>query len=270
MAAGFLKATRGTIEVLGIDVSRISDLRGRFSMLPQDAAFQGGIPVIDQLIMFARLNGYEGADATAQATRALGIVGLDEYAKRNARALSHGMMKRVALCQAFIGEPEVILLDEPTSGLDPENARKMRGLIRELRENQTVVISSHNLREIQELCDHAAILNEGRLEVCESMEELTASAFLVRIKLAEALTAEAERDLLALPLVTKVERSGDTEFNVEFDLETPEQKDEALKAVNKVLVVEHDLVPRSMQEGESLEVRFLEITGGEYDGSGGT
>jgi ABC-2 type transport system ATP-binding protein len=271
VAAGFLKATEGRIEVLGHSVSEISKLRGRFSMLPQDASFQSGIPVIDQLVMFARLNGYLMHEARQQATRALDIVGLGEYARRNARALSHGMLKRVALCQAFIGEPEVILLDEPTSGLDPENARKIRGLIQELRKNQTVVISSHNLREIQEICDHVAILNEGRLEVSASMEELTGSSFLVRITLSEPLTPEAEQDLLMLPHVTGIQKSSETEFNLSFDFDDPaNQKKAALKEVNKTLVITHDLVPTSIHEGESLEVRFLEITGGEYDGIGGT
>lgn len=270
IAAGFLKATSGTINVLGVDVRQISELRGRLSMLPQDAAFQSGIPVIDQLIMFARLNGYDMDEAKKRSLHALELVGLAEVAKRNARALSHGMMKRVRLCQAFLGDPEVIFLDEPTSGLDPENARRMRKLIQELKESRTIVISSHNLREIQDICDHVAILNEGKLVACDTMEALTSSTFMVRIKLGGALTEAAERDLVALPAVAKLDRTSDNEFNLELDLESEAAKDEALAAINKTLVGEHNLVPRSMQEGESLEVKFLEIVGGEYDGAGGT
>ena len=105
VAAGFLRPTGGTIEVLGIDVAEISRLRGRFSMLPQDAAFQGGIPIIQQLDMFGRLNGFSASEARAQAINALELVGLGEVARKNARALSHGMMKRGALCQAFLGNP---------------------------------------------------------------------------------------------------------------------------------------------------------------------
>jgi len=270
VAAGFLAATSGTIEVLGVDVREISRLRGRFSMLPQDAAFQSGIPVIDQLIMFARLNGYDAVEARKRAQRALEIVDLGEVARRNARALSHGMLKRVALCQAFLGEPEVILLDEPTSGLDPENARKMRELVRTMRGDKTVVLSSHNLREIQEVCDHAAILHKGKLEVCASMEELTSSNFLVRITLASALTPEAEAALRALPAVRALEKTSATEFNLELDVSAAGGKDVALKAINKTLVVDHDLVPRSLQEGASLEARFLEITGGSFDGASAT
>lgn len=270
VAAGFISATSGSINVLGIDVREISNLRGRFSMLPQDAAFQGGIPVIDQLVMFGRLNGYSTQEARQRSERALELVGMGDVAKKSARALSHGMMKRVALCQAFLGDPEVIFLDEPTAGLDPENARNMREVVRGLREDKTVVLSSHNLQEIQDVCDHAAILNKGKLEACASMEDLTSSSFLVRITLADALPDAAEHALRALPMVAELEKTSPSEFNLKLDLPSADAKDEALKAINKTLVVDHDIMPRSMNEGASLEARFLEITGGTYDGASST
>lgn len=270
VAAGFLRPTEGSIEVLGIDVSEISRLRGRFSMLPQDAAFQGGIPVLDQLVMFSRLNGYSLGEAQRRSQEALELVGLGDVSKKNARALSHGMMKRVALCQAFLGDPEVILLDEPTSGLDPETARHMRTIIQDMSRERTVVVSSHNLREIQDICDHAAILNEGVLEIAASMDELTSATFLVRITLGQPLTPEAEASLRALEGVTVLEKTSETEFNMELDLDRPEGKDEALKQIQKTLLVEYDLPVRSIHEGASLETRFLEITGGTYDDASST
>jgi len=270
IAAGFLKATAGRIEVLGADSTEVSALQGRLSMLPQDAAFQAAIPVIDQLVMFGRLSGYGEAEATKRAAEALELVGMGEVAQSSTRTLSHGMLKRVAICQAFIGEPEVIMLDEPTAGLDPENARRMRDVIRGMRQDKTVVVSSHNLREIQEICDHAAILHEGVLEICQSMEELTSSSFLLRITLSEPLTPAAEADLKALDHVRALERTDPATFNLELDLPSPDMKDDLLKAINKVLIGDHDLVPRSLNEGASLETRFLEITGGTYDGASAT
>ncbi len=269
VAAGFLKATGGRMEVLGTDVRSISLLRGRFSMLPQDAAFQSGIPVIEQLIMFCRLNGLAPADARAAAQKALEIVDLGEVGKRAARTLSHGMAKRVALCQAFLGEPEVVFLDEPTSGLDPENARKMRDLIRGMRGAKTVVLSSHNLQEIQDLCDHVAILNKGKMELAGSMADLTASSFLLRVTLGAALSPDAEKALCALPLVSSLERTGTLEFNLRLTLDGAGRKDEAMKAIYSTLA-SLQLYPRSVFEGASLEARFLEITGGTYDGASST
>jgi len=270
VAAGFLKPTAGSIEVLDVDVSEISLLRGRFSMLPQDAEFQGGIPVIEQLVMFGRLNGYTKAEAEARSARALELVGLDDVARKRARALSHGMMKRVALCQAFVGEPEVIFLDEPTSGLDPETARDVRNLIQEMRKDRTIVVSSHNLREIQDICDHAAILDEGRLEVVSSMGELTSASFLLRIQLVRPLPAEALAALEALEDVKRVVKTSETDFNVELALAAPEAKEGALERIQRTLLVDHGCVLRSLHEGASLEARFLEITGGTYDGASAT
>ncbi len=270
VAAGFLRPTEGSVEVLGVDVAEISQLRGRFSMLPQDAAFQGGIPVLEQLVMFGRLNGYSKEEATRRSHDALALVGLDEVAKKSARTLSHGMMKRVVLCQAFLGEPEVILLDEPTSGLDPETARQVRDLIHGLRRDRTIVVSSHNLREIQEICDHAAILDEGRLEVVASMAELTSASFLLRIQLTRPLTEAAEQALLADPEVKRVERTSETELNLELSLASPDGKEGALERIQRILLVDHGLVLRSLHEGASLEARFLEITGGTYDGASAT
>ena len=89
------------------------------------------------------LDGQNRAAAKEEVARTLEMVGLGDYMKRGARALSHGMMKRLGVAQAFLGSPEVILLDAPTSGLDPANARQIRDLILELRERTTVVISSH-------------------------------------------------------------------------------------------------------------------------------
>jgi len=270
VAAGFLKPTDGSVEVLGVDVAEISLLRGRFSMLPQDAAFQGGVPVVEQLVMFGRLNGYSKEEATQKSHHALGLVGLDEFARKSARTLSHGMMKRVALCQAFLGNPEVILLDEPTSGLDPETARAVRNLIQGMRENRTIVVSSHNLREIQEICDHAAILDEGQLRVVASMAELTASSIILRIELTRPLTEEAEQALLAIDEVGRVERTSDTEVNLELSLAAPDGKEAVLERIQRTLLVDHGCVLRSLHEGASLEARFLEITGGTYDGASST
>jgi len=268
LAAGFLKPDAGRVEVLGIDVREISKLRGRFSMLPQDARFMGGVPVVDQLVLFCRLNGLDAKAARFAAEAALEVVGLGEHATRSAQALSHGMMARVALCQAFLGDPEVVFLDEPTSGLDPENARKMRELIRSMRGRRTVVVSSHNLAEIQDLCDHVAILDHGRLCECATMEELTSVGHLIRVRLAEPLPPEVTADLKALPVVTVLEKTSEEEFNLRLDLREISRQD-AMRAIWDVLL-SREIYPRSLFEGESLEARFLEITGGTYDGASST
>ena len=271
IAAGFLKKSGGSIHVLGQDVQKIGELRGRFSMLPQDARFQGAIPVVDQLIMFGRLTGHDPAAARKAAEEALEIVGLGEIAKRAARTLSHGMMKRVALCQAFIGNPEVIFLDEPTSGLDPENARNIRNLVRDNAKDRTVIFSSHNLQEVQDICSHICVLDHGKVVETGTIEDLTRAAHLLRIALPDgkALSPSAEQALLALPHIASLERTNDSDFNLRLDLKSAEQKEPAMKALYETLIA-NGLYPDSILQGASLEARFLELTGGTFDGASST
>ncbi len=268
IAAGFLKPTEGTIEVLGVDVARISELRGQLAMLPQDAAFQGSIPVIDQLIMFSRLNGLDQNAAHNAAKDALEIVGLPEVARKSARTLSHGMMKRVALCQAFLGDAKVIFLDEPTAGLDPDNARRIRELVKEFTQDKTVIFSSHNLQEVQDICDYVCVIDKGRVVEEGTMESLTESTFLVRIELVSALSQEAHAALQALPVVESIELTSDTEFNLRLNV-SGTGKDEAMKQIYGTLTG-FEIYPRSVFEGASLEARFLEVTGGTFDGASST
>ena len=268
IAAGFLKPTEGTIEVLGVDVARISELRGQLAMLPQDAAFQGSIPVIDQLIMFAKLNGLDKSAAENAAKDALEIVGLTKVAKKAARTLSHGMMKRVALCQAFLGDAKVIFLDEPTAGLDPDNARRIRELVKEFTHDKTVIFSSHNLQEVQDICDYVCIIDKGKVVEEGTMESLTESTFLVRVELVSPLSPEAQSALQALPVVESIELTSGSEFNLRLNV-SGASKDEAMKQIYGTMAG-FEIYPRSVFEGASLEARFLEITGGTFDGSSST
>lgn len=268
IAAGFLKPTEGTIEVLDVDVARISELRGQLAMLPQDAAFQGSIPVIDQLIMFAKLNGLDKSAAEKAAKDALEIVGLPEVAKKAARTLSHGMMKRVALCQAFLGDAKVIFLDEPTAGLDPDNARRIRELVKEFTQDKTVIFSSHNLQEVQDICDYVCVIDKGKVIEEGTMESLTESSFLVRVELVSHLPPEAQSALQALPVVESIELTSGSEFNLRLNV-SGTGKDEAMKQIYGTMA-SFEIYPRSVFEGASLEARFLEITGGTFDGASST
>jgi ABC-2 type transport system ATP-binding protein len=268
LAAGFLKPDEGRIEVLGIDVENISELRGRLSILPQDALFQANVPILEQLIFFGQLIGLSRDKAKEEALQALSIVGLGEVARKNPRVLSHGMAKRLGIAQAFLGVPEVILLDEPTSGLDPANAKAIRELINDLRRTATIVISSHNLREIQEICSHVAIIDRGKLIECGEVASLTLASKQVRMSFARPLREEEIQAVRGVSGVVNFTRDGETDYTIHMDLSRAGRKqDEVMgEIVQKLLAT--GLVPRSINEGASLEARFLEMTGdgneGEY------
>jgi ABC-type multidrug transport system ATPase subunit len=182
--AGYLRPSAGSVEVLGHAPREVDDLRSRVGVLPQDAALPSNDEVGELLVHFARLQNVPRRKANDIARSALAEVDGSGWWKKRCGSLSHGMAKRVALAQAFLGDPELVLLDEPTAGLDPRVAWEMRQLIKGRRGRSTIVISSHNLQELEEICDGAAILDRGRLVASGKMSELTAANDEVRVKVA--------------------------------------------------------------------------------------
>ena len=189
LLAGFVRPSGGTVEVLG-ERPGSAALGGRVGALPQDALFDPRLSVGHQLRVLAELQGFDRRAARTEASRVLGAVGLDDVERRRPTALSHGMRKRVALAQALIGEPVLVLLDEPTAGIDPENARAIRELIlergrpdaspaaggRERRRGTTFVVSSHNLDELERLCGTVVQLERGALVRQERLDPDGAAA----------------------------------------------------------------------------------------------
>ncbi len=259
--ANFLKATSGKVRVLGVDVEQIGDLQGRLSILPQDALFQANVPVREQLEFFCRLQGMTADQATAETRRVLELVGLLEVEKKNARSLSHGMTKRLGIAQAFLGRPEVVILDEPTAGLDPANASSVRQLVRDIKAkaNATLVSSSHDLAEIQELCTMVAIIDRGVLKECRSVAELTQATGIVRLSFGRQLTDAEQARVTALSGVAHVSVDTQNEYTLELKLEDGQGSEQIIAQVVASLA-QQGLVPRSVKEGASLEEKFLEVT----------
>ncbi len=259
--ANFLKPASGSVEVLGINVERIGDLQGRLSILPQDALFQGNVPVREQLEFFALLSGMTKQGAADETTRVLTMVGLLDAQKKNARALSHGMTKRLGIAQAFMGSPEVIILDEPTAGLDPVNASAVRKLVADIKSKAkaTLIISSHNLAEIQEMCAAVAILHNGKLVEYKTVAELTESKGFVRLMFGRPLKDPELALLKAQPGVGTVVVDTTHEYSIELLLATGQTSDQLIGQLVSELA-RAGLVPRSVKEGASLEEKFLEAT----------
>lgn len=203
---GFLLPSSGSVRLFGHPPLHKA-LHGRVAILPQDAALVKGVPIGLQLRFFAELQGYSRADARTQADRVLTEVGLPKAAAKPPEAFSHGMLKRVAIAQAFIGEPDLILLDEPTAGLDPTTAGHLRDLIRRTASRCNFIISSHNLQDIEDLCGSVLILAGGRLERYKPLSELVGRSSCLTFRLEQAAPDGVEAIFQALPDVTQVETS---------------------------------------------------------------
>ncbi len=269
--ADFLKADTGIIEVLGIDTTNIRQLRGRLSILPQDARFQRNVPILEQLVFFRLLAGRTNQQAREEVLKSLELVGLQSFAKRRVGSLSHGMVKRLEIAQAFLGNPEVILLDEPTAGLDPAASRQIRDLVKQLQESATIIVSSHNLDEIQELCDHVAILNLGNLVLSGSVDEITLSDREYNMTMSRPLqnnelelisSIEGVRSIQIQPQAGAGLGKGSAEYLVKLNLSAENVSQDSVIAAILRGVLDMNVTPRKITEGRSLESQFLELTGG--------
>jgi ABC-type multidrug transport system ATPase subunit len=257
MMAGFLEPTGGTVQVLGHSPTDVDALRGRIGVLPQDAVLPPTDRVGELLVHFGRMQGMTRERAHEQARVVLADVEGKDWWDTRCGALSHGMAKRVQLAQALLGEPEVVLLDEPTAGLDPRVAYEIRQLIVARRGRATLVISSHNLHELEEMCDAAAILDHGKLVANGSIGELTASSAEIHVELAVGpVPLEAVR---ALPMVDRadfVEESRD--LAVHFSREKVDA--ETVIAHVLSLLLHHQARISGVTKGRGLEQRVMELT----------
>ena len=177
LLCGYLSPSAGSITILG-EAPNSPKLLGKIAALPQAAALDPNLTIVSQLSFFAQLQGMSAEQAKHEAIRVLALVDLADVADQKPPSLSHGMSKRVSIAQALIGSPELVLLDEPTAGLDPANAKKVRELVKALSPTTTFMISSHNLDELEKLCDQVLYLDKGQLSQAVSMHASTGSDYL--------------------------------------------------------------------------------------------
>jgi len=202
MLAGLIRPTSGTIAIFGKDRAQHAlHIAQRTGVLTEDPSFYGHLTVARNLLLFARLAGRE-----ITLNRTLDLVGLDAVADQRVSTLSRGMRQRLGLAQAFLTEPELLLLDEPTSALDGEQSVEIVELLQRLSRHAgvTIVMSSHQIEEIEALCDRVAVLDHGRLVACERTEALLSydkSQVDVLLDAADA----AGRKLQAEPWIESVE-----------------------------------------------------------------
>ena len=258
MMAGFLQPTEGVLEILGYAPNQVDELRSRIGVLPQDALLPGADKVGEFLIHMARLQDIPADRAEEAAREVLAEVDGRDWWSVKCGSLSHGMAKRVQLAQAIIGDPEVVLLDEPTAGLDPRVAYEVRQLIKARKGRATLIVSSHNLAELEEICDGAAILDRGRVVASGSMNELTASSEEIRIRLSSGpAPIPAVRDL---PMVKRIEWDDDKrELVVYFERGLGVDAEQVIGAVLWVLLQNQARIS-SVSKGRGLEQRVMELT----------
>lgn len=172
MLLGLVRPSGGRFEILGVPAAE-PGARSRLGFLPEQPYFPTHLTAGEVLRFYGRVSGMTRADVDGEAPELLARVGLEGRSSDRLSRFSRGMLQRLGLAQALLGRPDVVVLDEPASGLDPVGQRDVRNLMMELRERgTTILLSSHQLSEVEAVCDEVTILNRGLVAARGHIDDL--------------------------------------------------------------------------------------------------
>ncbi len=178
---GLIFPTEGRAFVLGKTTNDV-DVKNRIGFLPEESCFYKFLNADEILDFYGQLFRISRKERKIRIDRLIEQVGLGFARKRPLRQYSRGMLRRIGIAQALINDPDLIILDEPTSGLDPIGTRETKDLILALKERgKTVLLCSHLLSDVQDICDRVAILDKGKLQISGTIDELLSSKDVVEI-----------------------------------------------------------------------------------------
>lgn len=254
-------ATSGRAAIAGFDVfTQSMEVRRRIGYLPESTPLYPEMRVREYLNFRGKLRGMATAPRTGAIERVTQRCWLGEFIDRPISQLSKGMKQRVGLADAIMHEPELLVLDEPTIGLDPTQIRETRSLIRELGAHHTVLLSSHILSEVEQVCDRAIIIAGGKIVASGSLQELrdklTADARVVAEM--HGPREDIERGLRGLGGVQQVEVSGNNGWHRLTMQVTPHH--DIREAVFKMAKEKNWSLREIRRDAATLEDFFIQVT----------
>ncbi|HEX7123464.1 MAG TPA: ABC transporter ATP-binding protein [Gemmatimonadaceae bacterium] len=174
MIAGILKPTAGRIEIGGIDLlDRPKEAKARLGFIPDRPFIYEKLTGMEFLQFVAGLYDQQGAAVEHRGRELLALFDLEDWRDELVESYSHGMRQKLIIASAFVHRPDVIVVDEPMVGLDPKAARTLKDLFREyVRRGHTIMMSTHTLEVAQAMCDRIAIIQQGRIRACGTMDDL--------------------------------------------------------------------------------------------------
>ena len=222
MVTGFLPPTAGRVTVCGFDVLRDPiEVKRRVGYVPEGAPLYNDMTPRSLLHFVAEVRGISGSAKRHRIDDTVDKVALGDVLHQPIETLSKGYRRRVALALAIVHDPEVLILDEPTDGLDPNQRHEVHALLREMARDKVIVLSTHNLEEVETVCTRVIIIARGRVVVDEPIEVLRSRAEQHR---AVALTvragqlSEARRLLAAIPGLARLDAANESNGRVKLSL----------------------------------------------------
>lgn len=205
-----LLPTSGEVRIDGIDIVEDPDrIRAKVGYLPETPPVYGEMTVREYLKFVGRLRGVATKQIGKRVSETIGMTELDRVADSAIQTLSHGFRQRVGIAQAIVHQPSLVVLDEPISGLDPVQIVEMRRLVRNLRGDHTVLISSHILSEISETCDQILVIRDGQIAASGTEAELSAQlhgGMTIELSVKRSEQVEDSKLIERLSLIEQVQR----------------------------------------------------------------
>jgi ABC-2 type transport system ATP-binding protein len=271
-----LLPTSGSVKVAGVDVvERPDDVKAKVGYLPDRPPLYEDLSVTDYLTFAARLRGVPSPQTAKLVAEAVELTELGDVSKKIIGALSHGYRQRVGIAQAIVHAPDLVVLDEPISGLDPVQIVEMRELVKNLKGEHTVVLSSHILSEISETCDRILVINSGKIEWSGTEHELSVAlrqgtriAITVRIPgvSEEAAQARASEIAQKVPGVSAVDPAHSIESGPGIGSISVRGEGDLRDALCRALV-QADVGVIALGREQELESMFLELLGESGEGA---
>lgn len=258
MLCGLLRPTSGRVLIAGFDpVVNPIQVKKMIGYLPETPPLYLEMTVSEYLRFAAQLHGVQKQDLSQALEKALQVTNLGAVSHRLIGNLSKGFKQRVGIAQAIIHDPQLIVLDEPTSGLDPESVVEIRQLIKNLKDKKTVILSSHLLHEVEEICDTISIIHSGELLANGPLKEVREKYQKHSVVELELKSEIDDSILLSLDFVKSIEKC---ERKLLLQLKTKEEK--------RDVIVEHLVKSGASVLGinrieSELEDIFLELIKGE-------
>lgn len=250
----FIPQTAGSAHVCGYDVTKDPiEVRRKIGYLPEHNPLYREMYIKEYLGFIAGL--YKIKNTKERVAEMIEMVGLQKEQHKQIQALSKGYRQRVGLAQSMMHDPEVLILDEPTSGLDPNQLSEIRGLIKSIGQEKTVIFSSHIMQEVQAICDKVVIINNGQLVANDSIAALQGNRKQLQSVLIEA-KQQFPSDILAKhKSISNIKSLGDNKFRVSGEKEVD------LRELLFEFAVEHKITLLQLHlEKTSVEDIFQELT----------
>ena len=263
----FIAPTDGTAVVNGSDVFEDSlGVRRSIGYLPEHTPLYTEMLVAEYLEFMAKMRGFRGAEIGKRVKKVVDETNLGDRLGMEIRALSKGYRQRVGLAQALIHEPPILILDEPMSGLDPNQATGVRDLIREIGRDRTVILSTHNLAEVQVTCDRVLIVSGGAIVADDTPDHLSARAgksrFVATVRAEGADLGAVQRTLEKVDGAASVaQKVGDADGEIRFEL-VPKGGEDLRADIFRAAVDGGFVLLGLEKHGEDLESIFRDLTTG--------